>query len=290
MIHCGLSLIDVPVPASEPSRPAAGPRICAVSYVNTSPLVWGLLHDHATPSKTRPTGFTLTFAPPAECADQVWSERADVGLIPVARLLPSQNETSGPLLSVADVGIACEGPVRSILLITKVPFRQIRTLASDENSRSSLNLARVILRDVYGVRPTVFAAPPLLEPMLESADAALLIGDPALYLEPSQLPYEWIDLGQAWYELTRLPMVFAVWAGRERWLQPEIAQLFADSYAYGKARVAEIVARESVTRRMEGGLVQDYLTRSIRYEIGERERAGMKSYLELVRDIMKETS
>lgn len=290
MIHCGLSLIEAPAPILEPSRHAAGPRICAVSYVNTSPLVWGLLHDSRTLSQTRPTGFELAFAPPARCADEVWAERADVGLIPVARLLPSQNETSGPLVPVADVGIACEGPVRSILLIAKVPFRQIRTLASDENSRSSLNLARIILRDVYGVRPTVFAAAPVLETMLESADAALLIGDPALYLEPSQLPYEWIDLGQAWYELTRLPMVFALWAARERWARPEMAQLFANSYAYGKSRVAEIVARESVKRHMDAGLVREYLTRSIRYEIGEREWAGMESYLELVRDIMKETS
>ena len=112
-------------------------------------------------------------------------------------------------------GIACHGPVRSILLISKVPFKEIRTLATDSGSRTSAMLAQVILAEKYGVKPQVFSHPADLAEMLGKADAALLIGDAALRVDPATLPFETLDLGAEWVDMTGLPMVFAVWAGRK---------------------------------------------------------------------------
>ena len=121
-------------------------------------------------------------------------------------------------------GIACHGPVRSILLISKVPFNRIRTLATDAASRTSVMLARVILAEKYGVEPKLISRPADLAAMLGEADAALLIGDPALRLDPATLPFETLDLGAEWTSMTGLPMVFAVWGGRKEVVQGAQAQ------------------------------------------------------------------
>ena len=91
------------------------------------------------------------------------------------------------------VGICCLGAVRSILLFSRVPWREIRTLAADHSSRTSVQLARIILRERYGVEPRITHEKPVLPDMLLHSDAALVIGDPALRLEPATLPFECLD-------------------------------------------------------------------------------------------------
>ena len=179
--------------------------MCAVSYLNTVPLVWGMLHG------AERDLFDLEFALPAECADRLANGAADIGIVPVAALLDQD------LTIFRGAGIACRGPVRSILLISKEPLRNIRTLAVDSSSRSSVMLARIILSEVYGATPDLISMPPEFGSMLDVADAALIIGDPALRLDSVALReqgFHVADLGEEWWKLTGLPMVFAVWAGR----------------------------------------------------------------------------
>ena len=145
----------------------------------------------------------LTFEIPAVCADIVEAGRADLGLVPVTEIARQSLEI------VPGVGISCRGPVRSILLISRVPPGQIQRLSVDSSSRTSTQLARIILRERYGATPFLLRRPPNLETMLEDADAALLIGDSALQLREPQAPYETLDLGEEWFSLTGLPMVFA---------------------------------------------------------------------------------
>ena len=109
--------------------------------------------------------------------------KADIGIVPAFELLRQNLET------VPGLGIACRGAVRSILLVSKVEPGAIRTLAADSNSRTSVQLARIILARKYGVRPAFVSHAPELASMLDTADAALLIGDPALRVEPAALPY-----------------------------------------------------------------------------------------------------
>lgn len=233
--------------------------------------------------QSTPSPIQLTFARPAACAERVRQGDADLGLIPVAELLSIPD-----VRIVANTGIACEGPVRSILLITSRPWAKIESLAADENSRTSVNLARILLAERFGVRPQITTAPPDLPSMLESADAALIIGDPALELDPARLPYDSIDLGAAWFQLTGLPMVFAAWAGLPRWQQPEVAHWLDSSYAAGRENIETIVAAESASRAIPPTLVRSYLTGNIRYEIGDRERQGLATFLDRVRSLRRQ--
>jgi chorismate dehydratase len=255
-------------------RPSGPPKVCAVSYLNTVPLVWGLLHGE------QRRKYDVSFALPSECADRLADGRADIGIVPVveaARL---------GLTVIPGAGIASNGPVRSILLISKVPFEGIRTLAADTSSRTSVQLARVILAHRYDTEPVLIPHPPELSRMLEVADAALIIGDPALAIDPSALPWRWLDLGDEWKRITGLPMVFAVWAARPG--VPETSYSSADfieSVRFGMANLDRIVDQEHEKRGMPAELVRDYLTRNVIFDFGDNERMGMRRFLTLVSEL-----
>jgi predicted solute-binding protein len=144
-----------------------------------------------------------------------------------------------------------------------------------------VQLARVILKRKFGAEPAMAPHPPQLKAMLEHADAALVIGDPALRLDPATLPYRVYDLGAEWTELTGLPMVFAVWAGQEAATGPAVAGAFLDSCRYGREHLEEIVREEAPRRGLAQDLAREYLTRHIVHELGEREYRGLRRFLEL---------
>ena len=245
--------------------------MCAVSYLNTVPLVWGMLHG------AERDLFDLEFALPAVCADRLGNSSADIGIVPVAALLDQD------LTIFRGAGIACRGPVRSILLISKEPLRNIRTLAVDSSSRSSVMLARIILNEAYGATPDLISMPPEFGSMLDVADAALIIGDPALRLDPVALReqgFHVADLGEEWWKLTGLSMVFAVWAGRPNVWTEERERAFVSSCRYGMAHIDDIVATEHVARGVSAELAKSYLTRHIVFELGDAEYEGMQCYLD----------
>jgi predicted solute-binding protein len=222
--------------------------------------------------------FDLEFRIPSECADRMASGAADVGIVPCFELSRQNLEI------IPGAGIACHGPVRSILLISRRPAAEIRTLAVDTSSRTSVQLARVILERRYGAEYTAIPHAPDLDAMLRVADAALIIGDPALRLDPERLPYEVHDLGQEWVEMTGLPMVFAVWAARAGVVTAEVVEAFRGSCGYGLSRMGEIVAAESARLGFAPALVRDYLTRHIVHQLGPREYEGMALFLHFARE------
>ncbi len=222
--------------------------------------------------------FDLDFQIPAECADRLASGRADLGLAPSFEL------TRQELVVVPGAGIACHGPVRSILLISSRPPAEIRTLAADSSSRTSVQLARIVLERRYGATPAIAPHPPALRPMLDAADAALLIGDPALRVDVEHEPCRVYDLGAEWVEMTGLPMVFAVWAGRKEVVTPEVEAAFRESCRYGRQRIGEIAEREAPPRHLPPGLVREYLTQRIVHELGPRDYEGMNLFLSYARE------
>lgn len=223
--------------------------------------------------------FELDFRIPAECADQVAAGEADIGIIPSFEL------TRLDVAVIRGAGIACHGAVRSILLVSSRPAGEIRRLAADASSRTSVQLARVILERKYGAAPQVVAHPPDLPAMLRTADAALIIGDPALRLDPETLPFHVYDLGKEWVEMTGLPMVFAVWAGRRGVIGPGVTEAFRDSCRFGLERIEEIVAAEAPVRGFPQALVREYLTAHIVHELGPREYEGMELFLRYAREV-----
>lgn len=215
----------------------------------------------------------LSFSVPSDCARQIEAGQIDIGLVPAAEIARQQLEI------VPGVGIACFGPVRSILLFSRVPWRNVRTLAADASSRTSVQLARIILAERFGITAEISERQPLLEDMLSHADAALVIGDPALRLEPTRLPYEWLDLGDEWKQLTALPMVFAAWAGRHP--PSELAAITQASYQFGSERIDDIVDIEYERRGISRELADEYLRRHIRFILGPKEIEGLQAFLSL---------
>ena len=244
--------------------------VSAVSYLNTWPLVWGFLHG---PQQGL---FKFRFDLPVHCAEALGDGKADIGLVPCAELDRLN------LDFLPDLGIACDGPVRSILLISRRPFSEIRTLAVDSSSRTSVALARILLAECYGRRPVVTPLAPTLEEMLAENDAALIIGDPALRLDPDKLPYQTLDLGAKWVEWTGLPMVFAVWAGRAEVWSEEVAAAFRASHEWGRTHLEEMVERASAERGFPGELVEAYFTRHIVYPLSARHLEGLALFRKLV--------
>jgi len=218
--------------------------------------------------------FDLEFGIPAECADRLASGQADLGVVPSFELTRQDLEVA------PGAGIACHGPVGSILLVSSRPAAEIRSVAADSSSRTSVQLARVVLERRYGATPVIAAHPPDLASMLRAADAALLIGDAALRVDVASLPFHVYDLGAEWVEMTGLPMVFAVWAGRRGVVTPQVVEALRESCRYGRERVEEIVAAESPSRGFAPDMVREYLTRRIVHELGPREYKGMELFLD----------
>lgn len=244
--------------------------VSAVSYLNTWPLVWGFLHG---PQRGL---FDFRFDLPVDCAEALRSRQADVGLLPCAEL-----DRLG-LDFLPDVGIACDGPVRSILLISRGPFDAIRSLAVDSSSRTSVALARIILAERYRCHPLVTPHAPVLEQMLAAHDAALIIGDPALRLDLPALPNRVLDLGAEWVAWSGLPMVFAAWAGRSEFLTPEAREAFLGSWRWGRDHVDEMVEHASSERGFSKELARAYFTRHIVYPLTPRHLEGLKLFRKLV--------
>ncbi len=255
--------------------------VSAVSYLNTWPLVWGFLHGPD--SLAQPLGrswlYDFRFDLPAQCADALGAGEVDIGLVPCAEL-----DRLG-MGFLPGLGIACEGPVRSILLISRRPYAQIRTLAADSSSRTSVTLARILLAERYGCVPTITRHAPRLEEMLAACDAALIIGDPALRIDPAELPFESLDLGAEWLAWSGLPMVFAVWAGRAKVLGAEVERAFRESYEWGAGHMEEIVRQAEVERGFPEGVTRNYLTRHIGYRLSARHLAGLELFRRRAREL-----
>ena len=221
--------------------------------------------------------FDLDFCVPSECADRLRNGSADVGIVPVVEVARQG------LHYLEGSGIACRGPVRSVLLFSKVPPGEIRSFAADTSSRTSVMLTKVILARRYGgVKPLVIPMPPDLDAMLARADAALIIGDPALLLDPEKQPYHCLDLGEEWVEMTGFPMVFAVWAGRPEVLTDDVAEAFAASAAAGVADLDRIAAEQAPVRGLTEELTRRYLTRNTAFILDESDYHGMKLFLKYV--------
>ena len=225
------------------------------------------------------SAFDLQFCVPSECARRVESGVADLGIVPVVEMHRQD------LATIPGTGIACHGPVRSILLISKVEPSSIRRVATDSGSRTSVALTRIVLRERYGCDPSVFSMEPNLDSMLVNADAALLIGDSALRISPAEIPFAVLDLGEEWRSMTGLPMVFALWAGQPRrvrtLLDQGAAREFQESLDYGLSNMDALIKAESAGRGYSPDLVNAYLTRHIVYSIGVEEERGLETFLRL---------
>jgi chorismate dehydratase len=241
-------------------------RLGAVDYLNARPLVYGL--------ELRNDLFTLRFDLPSKCAALLHEGSIDIGMIPSIEYLRGV-----PYRIVPGAGIISDGPVASVALFTTRPVEKIRSIAADTSSRTSNALLRVLCVERFGIEPDfrpMHPDPPL---MLQHCDAALLIGDPALFLDYEALGAKKVDLGVEWSAMTGLPFVWAFWAGRPAALPHEAMAALLAARDGGVAASDEVAAAYCGPERTP--LCQAYLRQNIRYSLGEREEAGLRMYYEL---------
>jgi chorismate dehydratase len=184
-------------------------RISAISYLNTAPLMWDFEHGEAG------RDFDISYTLPSACARSLDAGSADIGIIPAA----AYPQIPG-LMVLPGVAIASRRPVRSILLVSRVPVDKIRTVALDTSSMTSVALTKILFEKWLGGGRTFTSVAPDVEKMLAEHDAALVIGDPALQIDRSR--YLTLDLAEEWIRYTGKPFVFAFWAIRRDAVQEEV--------------------------------------------------------------------
>jgi chorismate dehydratase len=239
-------------------------RLGAVSYLNTKPLVFGL--------EAQRDLFSVRFDVPSQCAALLHQGHIDLGLIPSVEYL------RGDYAMVPDVAIGSHGPIASVAVFTKVPIEDVRTLALDTSSRTSVALTKILCAKRWQITPTLVPAGPNITAMLDKADAALLIGDPALELDAVARGLTKIDLGSEWHALTGLPFVYAIWAGRLGIATTEHCAGLQSARDRGVANVASIARNTARGDAAREDRALRYLRDNLKYGLAAEEVAGLLQF------------
>ena len=238
-------------------------RLGAVVYLNVRPLVHGL--------ETRPDLVSLRFDVPAECARLLAAGTIDLGMIPSIAY-----RTGGRI--VPGVCIGSEGAVASVALFTRKPMRDVTSIALDTSSETSAALTRILCARAFAIDPRFEPHAPDLDAMLARADAALVIGDAALFADARAHGAEKIDLGAAWTALTGRPFVWAFWAGRAGAVDGEVVTLLqhaAEAGMAGTDRIAEEYCRDRPDRVP---LARQYLREHLAFRLTPAALDGLRTY------------
>jgi chorismate dehydratase len=258
-------------------------RISAISYLNTAPLMWDFEHGEAG------ADFDISYTIPSLCArslaaDRMDKDSADIGIIPAAAYASVRD-----LVIVPDVAIAARNAVRSILLVSKVPIEEARTVALDTSSMTSVALTKILFAKWLGGPRDYKPMAPDLDSMLAACDASLLIGDPALQVDRSR--YATLDLAEEWNARTGKSFVFAFWAIRKHALPVRDAAHIADIFKASRDHGLEAKNLETITQEWSRRLdltaetVRTYLTKNIHYYLDPPALEGLRLYYKLGMEI-----
>lgn len=246
------------------------PRLAASSYLNTAPLIWSLISG-----SRRETVELLTDKAPARCAEMLANNEVDAALVPII-----EYQRIAGVLIVPDVCVGSRSAVRSVVLVTKLNnLKKIRQVALDDSSRTSVALVKIIFREFLGFEPEWITVPPDLKSMLRRADAALIIGDPAMKISRDQ--FRVFDLAALWHEFTGLGFVFAMWMWRNENAEEVRTIDFAAARDEGLAQlddIAESYANQIGLAQIE---IKRYLTDNVVFSVDNEMAKGLMLYFEL---------
>ena len=262
-------------------------RMAAIAFLNPAPLMWDF--EHEPESSSLQQRYQIDYTMPSACAAQLAANEADIGLVPVAAYA-----TTPELRIVPGCAVAALDRVRSILLVVRPPgeIDAVRVVAADTSSRTSFAYTRILFDRLWKV-PAVFVPhPPDLERMLAVADAALLIGDPALLALQDKEAREartgqrllYLDLAHEWHALTGLPWVSAFWALRPGALEEtgmparELVEDLQSSRDHGMANVEALVAEWATRIAVPAATIRFYLTNNIHYLLDENCLSGLQLF------------
>jgi chorismate dehydratase len=236
-------------------------RVGAVSYLNTKPLIYGfeqgMMKDEV----------ELIFDYPAKIAAALLNNEIDIGLVPVA-IIPEMKE----YYIIGDHCIASEGDVASVCLFSEVPIHEIETVLLDYQSRTSVKLAEILLKEYWKINPIIKNATHDFRTEIKDKTAAVVIGDRAL--EQRKISTYRYDLGLAWKEFTGMPFVFAAWLSNKP-LNDEFVKAFDKANAAGLQNIDAVVAANPYAVFD----LKSYYTEFISYELTDGKKAGLQQFL-----------
>lgn len=237
-------------------------RVVAVSYLNTLPFIYGI--QQAAPEWLRAA---LLLAPPADCADALINRQADIALVPVAEIPRIQGAQI-----ITDYCLAAHGRVETVALLTNTPIDQLKTIYLDKQSRTSVQLVRILARELWKIQPIWIDGIPRT---VDHGQAIVAIGDKVFDIE-SQFAFKY-DLAEEWQTLTGgRPFVFAAWVARtEQGLQA--SQELNNALSYGTQHIAQAIAE-----RKDRDKAYHYLTENLKFDLTDPAREAMKLFWEKI--------
>jgi chorismate dehydratase len=241
-------------------------KLGVFDFLNAKPLIYAIEKNKIAHN------FDLIYDIPSQVAVKLLNKEINAGLVPSIHYA----KYSVKYRIVPEICIASHGAVNSIRLYFKKDLKDVKTVATDISSMTSVILARIILSEKYDVHPKFIAMKPNLEEMLAVADSALLIGDHALFEKSGYETY--IDLGDEWDDLTGLPFVYALWVGRRDSLSEDDINALINAKEYGLQNIDVICDEASERYGVDFEFCKFYLTKNLHYELGEAEINGMKEF------------
>lgn len=262
----------------EPSAVDRKPRVGHIQFLNCVPFYWGLVHSGAL------LDLELVKDTPERLSEQLIAGDLDIGPITLVEYL---RHPEG-LVLLPDLAVGSDGPVMSCNLVSQLPFADLdrQRVALGSTSRTTVQLARLVLREQYGANPDYFSCPPDLAQMMQEAPGGVLIGDPALramLYDGPRLGLRVLDLGGAWKDWTGLPMVFAVWAVRRDFLAAhpgltrEVHEAFLHSISLAMAEVDKVAAQAARWESFDADTLERYFT-TLDFSFGDRQLAGVREF------------
>lgn len=243
-------------------------KVSAVSYLNTFPFVFGLRNYSEILNSIQ-----LSLDTPSDCALKLKENRADIGLIPVASI-PELKES----FIITDFCISATGKVNSVLLLSEVPLKKIKTILPDYQSRTSAELLKILLHHHWKVNPHLSASKTGYESEIKNETAGLVIGDRALTMR-KKFPFVY-DLSEAWFEMTSLPFVFACWVANKK-VADDFIFKFNNALAFGVEHIDEAIKNHG-RKNFSFSEVESYLKKNISYVFDENKKKGMKLFFDFV--------
>jgi len=247
------------------------PRVGAVSYLNSKPLIT-MLPEYAPDAD-------LIVDLPSRLADCLGKDLLDVALIPSIEFFRNPGYKI-----FSNACIACDGPVLSVKLYSRVPPEQIQTVAVDEGSRTSVALTQILLNYRYGVQPVTYSFPMDALPEMCDCDAIMLIGDRAMLCTDHDFPVEW-DVGAEWREWTGLPFVFAMWVARKNFESPQLRWALDAARDEGQRQFEEIARIESIKVGLPQEMCLSYFRDYLHFHLEDREKEALIRFEKLASEM-----
>ncbi len=236
-------------------------KVVTVNYTNTYPFIQGLSRG---PIADR---IELIVKNPADCAHYLESGEAQVGLLPVGVL----TSFSRPFKIISEFCIGCYGKVNTVAIYSQKPLKECSSVILDYQSRTSRELAKIIIEDYLHLNLDYVQGYPGFEKNIHSDQAGLIIGDRCF--EMDKLNFFKLDLGEAWLQHTDMPFTFAIWISTEE-LESDFQELFNEALAYGITHIKDFDIPNDK---------KHYLTKNISYEFDESKQDSMEYFLSLFR-------